>query len=117
MAMQLKLRIFQILTVLLVYFSSSVSVLSEYDVDGNGVDDALTDGLLVLRHEFGLAGTTLTAVALAGNATVTSPEAIGSYIDQRVSTFDLDGNGSLDALTDGLLLPRYLYVSGRSKYL
>jgi len=117
MAMQLKLRIFQILTVLLVYFSSSVSVLSEYDVDGNGVDDALTDGLLVLCHEFGLAGTTLTAVALAGNATVTSPEAIGSYIDQRVSTFDLDGNGSLDALTDGLLLLRYLYVSGRSKYL
>ena len=109
MVMQLKLRIFQILTVLLVSFSSSVSVSSEYDVDGNGVDDALTDGILVLRHEFGLAGTTLTAGALAGDATVTSPEAIGSYIDQRVSTFDLDGNGSLDALTDGLLLLRYLF--------
>ena len=63
----------------------------------------------MLRHEFGLAGTTLTAGALAGDATVTSPEAIGSYIDQRVSTFDLDGNGSLDALTDGLLLLRYLF--------
>ena len=107
--MQLKLQIFQILTVLLVSFSSSFSVSSEYDVDGNGVDDALTDGILVLRHEFGLAGTTLTAGALAGDATVTSPEAIGSYIDQRVSTFDLDGNGSLDALTDGLLLLRYLF--------
>ncbi len=90
---------------------------TEYDVDGNGVDDALTDGLLVLRHEFGLEGAALTSGALAGDATVTSPEAIGSYIDQRVSTFDLDGNGSLDALTDGLLLLRYLYVSGRSKYL
>ena len=107
--MQLNLRILQILIVLLVSFSSSVSVSSEYDVDGNGVDDALTDGILVLRHEFGLAGTTLTAGALAGDATVTSPEAIGSYIDQRVSTFDLDGNGSLDALTDGLLLLRYLF--------
>ena len=50
MVMQLKLQIFQILTVLLVSFSSSVSVSSEYDVDGNGVDDALTDGILVLRH-------------------------------------------------------------------
>ena len=66
MVMQIKLQIFQILTVLLVSFSSSVSVSSEYDVDGNGVDDALTDGILVLRHEFGLAGTTLTAGALAG---------------------------------------------------
>ena len=73
-------------------------------MDGNGVDDALTDGLLVLRHEFGLTGETLTAGALAPNATVNSPEAIANFINQRVSVFDLDGNGSLDALTDGLLL-------------
>jgi hypothetical protein len=109
MRMKSNMRIFQILIVLLVSFSSSVSVSSEYDVDGNGVDDALTDGLLVLRHEFGLTGSALTAGAVAGDATVTSPEAIGDYIDQRVSTFDLDGNGSLDALTDGLLLLRYLF--------
>jgi len=92
-----------------------VSVSSQYDVDGNGDDDALTDGLLVLRHQFGLGGTSLTAGALADNASVTSPEAIGSYIDQRVETFDLDGNGSLDALTDGLLLLRYLFgLSGET---
>ena len=88
---------------------SSASIASQYDVDGNGADDALTDGLLVLRHQFGLEGTSLTAGALASDATITSPEAIGSYIDARVAIFDLDGNGSMDALTDGLLLLRYLF--------
>ena len=52
-------------TVLLLFSSlSSTITASEYDVDGNGVDDALTDGLLVLRHEFGLTGATLTAGVL-----------------------------------------------------
>lgn len=88
---------------------SSASIASQYDVDGNGADDALTDGLLVLRHQFGLEGISLTAGALASDATITSPEAIGSYIDARVAIFDLDGNGSMDALTDGLLLLRYLF--------
>ena len=106
---------FRRLVLLLACSISCASVSSQYDVDGNGDDDALTDGLLVLRHQFGLGGTSLTAGALADNASVTSPEAIGSYIDQRVETFDLDGNGSLDALTDGLLLLRYLFgLSGET---
>ena len=88
---------------------------TEYDVDGNGKDDALTDGLLVLRHEFGLEGAALTSGALAQDAAVTSPDAIASYINQRTARFDLDGNGSLDALTDGLLLLRYLFgLSGET---
>lgn len=107
--MRLKILSFNLLLVLLACFTSSVSVSSEYDVDGNGKDDALTDGLLVLRHQFGLGGASLTAGALADDALVTSPEAIGTYIDDRVALFDLDGNGSLDALTDGLLLLRYLF--------
>ena len=49
----------------LLSFLSSTITASECDVDGNGADDALTDGLLVLRHEFGLTGATLTAGALA----------------------------------------------------
>ena len=107
--MRLKIPLFNLLLVLLACVTSSVSVSSEYDVDGNGKDDALTDGLLVLRHQFGLRGASLTAGALADDALVTSSEAIGIYIDERVALFDLDGNGSLDALTDGLLLLRYLF--------
>ena len=57
---------------------------STYDVDGNGLEDALTDGLIVLRHEFGLAGEELTAGALASDATIINPETIANYIDQRL---------------------------------
>ena len=107
--MRLKVFILYFTVFLLFSFLPSTIIASEYDVDGNGVDDALTDGLLVLRHEFGLTGETLTAGALAPDATVTSPEGIANFINQRASVFDLDGNGSLDALTDGLLLLRHLF--------
>ena len=106
--MRLSVSFFRVIIVLWACFFSSFSFSSEYDVDGNGKDDPLTDGLLVLRHQFGLSGTSLTAGVVAEDALVTSPEAIGTYIDQREAIFDLDGNGSLDALTDGLLLLRYL---------
>ena len=107
--MRLKVFILNFTVFLLFSLLPSTIIASEYDVDGNGVDDALTDGLLVLRHEFGLTGETLTAGALAPDATVTSPEAIANFINHRASVFDLDGNGSLDALTDGLLLLRHLF--------
>ena len=38
------------------------------DVDGNGTQDALTDGLLILRALFGLTGTTVTNGAVGNNA-------------------------------------------------
>ena len=47
--------------------------------------------------------------AIATGATVTGSAEIADYIDQRTTAFDLDGNGSRDALTDGLLLMRYLF--------
>ena len=88
---------------------------SVFDVDQNNIEDALTDGMLILRHEFGINGANLTDGALATNAALTNPESIGSYIDDRSRLFDLDGNGSNDALTDGLLLLRYLFgLSGDS---
>ena len=101
--------IFKLLVLWTLSLVTLVSSSSEFDVDGNGVDDALTDGLLVLRHQFGIEGSALTSGALAQDATVTNPDAIASYINQRASTFDLDGNSSVDALTDGLLLLRYLF--------
>ena len=107
--MRLKNCIVQLLILCLAYLFTSVSSSSEYDVDGNGVDDPLTDGLLVLRHQFGLSGSALTAGTLASNATVTDPSELANYIDERTVIFDLDGNGFLDPLTDGLLLLRYLF--------
>ena len=71
--------------------------------------DPLTDGLLVLRYLSGLAGTSLTAGALGATAMRTDPEAIKAYLDSVRTALDIDGNGTTDALTDGLLILRYLF--------
>ena len=79
------------------------------DVDGDGRYDALSDGLLIVRYLFGITGNTLTAGATSANAARTSAAAITQYLDSIRSTLDIDGNGQVDALTDGLLIIRYLF--------
>lgn len=38
------------------------------DIDGNGVQDALTDGLLIIRALFGLTGTAVTNRAIGSSS-------------------------------------------------
>ena len=71
--------------------------------------DALTDGLIAIRYLFGLTGTPLTNGALGATATRTDPAAIKSYLDGIRISLDIDGNGVSDALTDGLLIIRYMF--------
>ena len=86
---------------------------SPLDIDQNGVVDALTDGLLVLRYLFGLEGDQVTKGALADDATRTAEE-VQEYLEwvkahpesELFKAFDLDNSGDLDALTDGLILLR-----------
>ena len=108
--LQINLSLWRVVLVLIVaLLISSSAYSSDYDVDGNGNDDALTDGLIILRHQFGLEGTSLISDALAPDASVLSPKDIAHHINERTTAFDLDGNGDVDALTDGLLLMRYLF--------
>ena len=79
------------------------------DIDGNGQYDALTDGLLLLRGMFGLTNDALINGALASNAQYTSGEEIKERIDTLGDLVDIDGNGQVDALTDGLVILRYLF--------
>ena len=79
------------------------------DADGTGSCDALTDGLLVLRERFGLGGNTLTNGAVGMGATRSSPSDVGGYLTDVLPALDVDGDGHVDALTDGLLVIRYLF--------
>ena len=79
-----------------------------FDVDDNGKAAPLTDGLLVIRHLFGFDGDSLVSGAVDGG-TRTSAQAIKEYLDTFGSELDIDGDGENKALTDGLLLIRYLF--------
>jgi hypothetical protein len=79
------------------------------DLDGDLKYDALTDGLLILRGLFGLDGESLVAGAISPNATYTSAVNIEERIITLNDLTDIDGNGQIDALTDGLLTLRYLF--------
>ncbi|MBK8739219.1 MAG: choice-of-anchor D domain-containing protein [Betaproteobacteria bacterium] len=51
------------------------------DVDGNGIQDALTDGLMIIRAAFGLTGASVTHAALGDAATRTDWVAIRAYLN------------------------------------
>ena len=79
------------------------------DIDGNGTYDALTDGLLVIRYLFGLSGPALINGAVGTGALRNTATLIGDYLAANRPMLDIDGNGQADALTDGLLIIRYLF--------
>jgi len=79
------------------------------DIDENGETEALSDGLLVIRHMFGFSGNSLTAGAIAEDAQRSDPAEIQSHLDANSSYLDIDGDGSVDALSDGLLIIRRLF--------
>ena len=80
-----------------------------FDIDENKEAKALSDGLLVIRHLFGFSGDSLTSGATTAEGSRTSAEAISSYLSDADSELDIDGDGQSKALTDGLLLIRYLF--------
>ena len=74
------------------------------DIDSDARIDALTDGLLVARYLQGLRTAALTDGVLPSITTTL----LERFIDLN-PLLDIDGNGRVDALTDGLLLQRYLF--------
>jgi hypothetical protein len=56
------------------------------DVDGNGVTDAQTDGLLIIRALFGLTGTAVTNGSIGGGATRSDWATIRSYLNGNCGT-------------------------------
>jgi hypothetical protein len=94
-------------------FNSSIYEISivngSWDFDGNNNLDALTDGLLFLRYTFGLRDEPLTKQAFSPDTTLTQAQ-IMDNLDKASSYYgDIDGDGRVDALSDGLILLRYLF--------
>jgi len=77
------------------------------DIDGNGVVDGLTDGILARRYLIEFRGETLTNNALGEGATRDASEIV-TYLDEaRDIMLDVDGNGTAGGLSDGILFRRY----------
>lgn len=90
----------------------NVAATETLDIDANNDTNAQTDGMLVIRYLFGLRGTPLVEGAV-GPSPGRNTGQIETYLS-GLSTgvapvLDIDDNGTADALTDGLLVLRYLY--------
>ena len=83
------------------------------DIDGNGEIEAFTDGILAVRFLFGLTGDALIRDAVGAGASRSSADAITNYLEQaRDTMLDVDDNGGADALTDGIVIVRYMFGLG-----
>ena len=102
-----KIKLYLLSLAVLASFSS-YSQATSWDLDGNDNVDALTDGLLLLRHAFDLRGEGLTEGAVASDSSLT-PSQIEARIVSAYTIADIDQSGEVDALTDGLLTLRYLF--------
>ena len=90
---------------------TSFTVKASLDVDASRTStryNALTDGRLVMRYLLGLSGSSLTSGALGPTASRTNPAAITAYLDAMRNALDVDGDSNADAMTDGVLILRYL---------
>jgi hypothetical protein len=94
----------------IVVANTTAPAFATLDVDANGQVLPLSDGLLVLRHLFGFSGATLTNGALGGGCTRCLAADITAYLNGIASQLNIDGNpGAPQALTDGLLVLRFLF--------
>jgi hypothetical protein len=63
---------------------------------------------MLLRYTFGIRDLRMASGAMAQNSTHSATQVVDN-MHRAISVADIDGNGSTDALTDGLLLLRYLF--------
>ena len=79
------------------------------DVDQNGVYSALTDGLLIVRYLFEFRGDALIEGIVELSELGMTIDELESFLEGSLESLDVDGDGNSSALTDGLLILRYLF--------
>lgn len=90
-------------SVVATFAPSAVSL--HLDIDGTNAYTAESDALLIARYLFGVRGSALIVDTLASNA---DPAVVAQRLDNLRPIFDIDGDGQVDATTDGILITRYL---------
>ena len=70
---------------------------------------ALTDGLLTIRYLFGFEGTALTQGAVGTAADLSDADSIKAQLDVLGFAIDVDNDGEVNALTDGLMIIRHRF--------
>ena len=90
-------------------FTQGTAPSGSLDIDGDGQRDALTDGLLLSRALFGMTNYGLINGAVSEQAIYTSDQQIQARIQAMGDQLDIDSNGQIDALSDGLMAMRYLF--------
>ena len=83
--------------------------LPNLDVDLNGQADALSDGIVIIRHLFGFTGNALVDGAIDPAGQRTDPTAITNYLNSIGAALDVDLNQNSDALSDGIMIMRSLF--------
>ena len=90
-------------------FIAGTTPVGSLDIDGDGQVEALEDGLVILRSMFGFTGNALIDGVISPDSPYGTPPEIKSRMGMLGELLDVDGNGQQDALTDGLLIIRYLF--------
>lgn len=84
---------------------ASVPSTTSFDIDGDGQVSALHDGMLVVRYLFGFTGQDLYSSANAAGRTRSDAEIL-DYLRGLGTEIDIDGDGNLTPLGDGLMILR-----------
>ena len=90
-------------------FTSPCADCFRFDIDDDGQVLALTDGLLLIRHLFGFTGEALIQGAYSAAANRDTSASIEAFLSLNIDRFDVDGDGRLQPLTDGLIVIRFLF--------
>lgn len=85
------------------------------DLDGNGSSDALTDGLIALGDAFGAPIGQLTVLAANGSPGRDAATLDAALDQARADFLDVDGDGTVNALSDGLMVLGFLFGAPASQ--
>jgi hypothetical protein len=91
--------------------SATITAFASLNIDAstaNGsIYDAATDGVMILRYMLGVRGDAISAGVIGATATRDAAQ-IAAYLDNIKSQLDIDGDGFVNAATDGLLITRHM---------